>query len=77
MTIYKVHIRTEGNRTAYTVNETTLATIDCKAPGQYVISNSTGKELAAISTAEEADKMARDKITAFMARLGIVPDFIS
>lgn len=73
MTIYKVHIKTEGDKTTYTTNATTLATVVRRWNDQY----KSGKELAATSSAAEADETAREKIPAFFARLGIVPNFIS
>lgn len=77
MTIYKVHIKTEGDKTTYKTNDTTLATIECRGNDKYIIFSNSGKELAATSSAAEADETAREKITAFFARLGIVPNFIS
>lgn len=76
MATYKVHIKTEGNTTTYTTNATTLATVTYRADlGKYDVSTHKGSELA--DTAEEAEKAARESVTAFLATLGIVPEFIN
>lgn len=76
MAIYKVHIKTEGNKTTYTTNATTLATVIYRADlDKYDVSTPNASELS--STSEEADKAAREGITAFMATVGQRPEFIN
>ena len=75
MSIYKVRIKTEGCKTVYTTNSHTHLTIMHNATtGKYELS--TPKCVKVFDTAEEADKIAREKITALFTSLGIVPNFI-
>lgn len=76
MTTYKVHIKTEGNTTTYTTNAAILATVTYRANlDKYDVSTPNGSVLA--DTEAEAQKAARESITAFLAALGIVPEFIN
>lgn len=76
MAIYKVHIKTEGNKTTYTTNAATLATVTYRADlDRYDVSTPKGSEVA--GTEAEAQKVARESITAFLATLRIVPEFIN
>lgn len=76
MTVYKVHIKTEGNTTTYTTNAATLATVTYRAElGKYDVSTPSVGMLA--DTEAEAQNTARESITAFLAPLGIVPEFIN
>ncbi|MDE5704508.1 hypothetical protein [Muribaculum sp.] len=76
MAIYKVRIKTEGNTTTYTTNATTLATVTYRpALDKWDVSAPSIGILA--DTKEEADKMARESITSFLASVGLTPDFIN
>lgn len=76
MAIYKVHIKTEGDKTTYTTNAVTLATVTHRADlGKYDVSTPSVGMLA--GTEAEAHSTARESITAFLATLGIVPEFIN
>lgn len=76
MTVYKVHIKTEGNTTTYTTNAEILATVTYRADlDKYDVSTPNGSVLA--DTEPEAQNTARESITAFLATLGIVPEFIN
>lgn len=76
MTIYKVRIKTEGNKTTYTTNATTLATVTYRADlDKYDVSTPSIGMLA--DTEAEAHNTARESVTAFLATLGIVPEFIN
>ncbi|MBD5178129.1 MAG: hypothetical protein HDT00_00310 [Bacteroidales bacterium] len=76
MAIYKVHIKTEGNKTVYTIYTTVFASIIYRADlGKYEVETEKSKLTA--DTADEADRMARESITAFLANLGVVPNFIN
>ena len=76
MTIYKVRIKTVSNKTTYTTNATTLATVIYRAElGKYDVSTPNSSVLA--DTEAEAHNTARESITAFFATLGIVPEFIN
>lgn len=76
MAIYKVRIKTEGNTTTYTTNATTLATINYKPEvNKWDVSAPSIGMMA--DTQEEADKTARESTTAFLASVGITPDFIN
>lgn len=75
MSIYKVRIKTEGDTTVYTLYTTVLVSIIYRANlGKYEVITEKRQRLA--DTAEEADRMARESITVFMAKLGIVSNFI-
>ena len=75
MAIYKVYIETEGGKTIYRVNTTELVSIDyIPDVNKYEVTFDHKKLI--VTTAKEADKTAREKITNFFARLGIVPNFI-
>ena len=76
MAIYKVHIKTEENTTTYTTNATTLATVAYRANlDKYDVSTPSVGMLA--DTEAEAQNTARESVTAFLATLGIVPEFIN
>ena len=76
MAIYKVRITTHGNTTTYTTNATTLATINYNPESdKWHVSSPHAKKQ--VSTQEEADKTARESITAFLASVGLTPDFIN
>lgn len=76
MAIYKVHIKTEGNKTVYTIYTTVLASIIYRADlGKYEVKTEKSEQLA--DTADEADRIARESVTAFLANLGVVPNFIN
>ena len=75
MSIYKVRIKSDGNKTTYTTNATVLMTITHIPDLNKFELSADGKSLL-IDTAEEADNVARQKITALFTKLGIVPDFI-
>lgn len=76
MAIYKVHIKTEGDKTTYTTNATTLATVTYRADlGKYDIT--TPDNNTSTDTAASADKIARESITEQFTALGIVPKFIN
>lgn len=75
MAIYKVHVKTDGDKTIYTVNTTELISIARLANiNKYKVYTDTQEMI--VNTFEEADKTAREKITRFFAGLGIVPNFI-
>ncbi len=75
MAIYKVRIKTEGNTTTYTTNATTLATIIFSPEAEkWDITAPYTKERA--HTQKEADKTARESITAFFASMGLTADFV-
>jgi hypothetical protein len=74
MAIYKVRIKTVSNKTTYTTNATTLATVIYRAElGKYDVSTPSVGMLA--DTEAEAQNTALESITAFLATLGIVPEF--
>lgn len=76
MATYKVHIKTEGNTTTYTTNAATLVTVTYRADlGKYDVSTPNGSMLA--TTEAEAQNTARESVTAFLAAIGIVPEFIN
>lgn len=76
MATYKVHIKTEGDKTTYTTNATTLATVTYRADlGKYDVSTPSVGMFA--DTEPEAHSTARESITAFLAPLGVVPEFIN
>lgn len=76
MAIYKVHIKTEGYRTTYRTNDTTLATVTYSPElNKWSVSAPHIEEQA--NTPEGADKVARENITALFATWGIVPEFIN
>ena len=76
MAIYKVHIKTEGNKTTYTTNATTFATITRRADsGKFEVTTPDSGQLA--DTPEEADKIAREFTAKVMASVGKVPNFIN
>lgn len=76
MAIYKVIIRTDGDKTTYTTNATTFATITRRADsGRYEVTTPDGAQLA--DTLEEADKIAREFTAKVMAYVGVVPNFIN
>lgn len=76
MAIYKVHIKTEGNTTTYTTNAAILATVIYRANlDKYDVSTPNIGMLA--DTESEAQNTARESVTAFLATLGIVPEFIN
>lgn len=76
MAIYKVRIKTEGNTTTYTTSATTLATINYNPESDkwHVSAPHTKRQR---NTQEDADKTARESITAFLASVGLTPDFIN
>ena len=76
MAIYKVRIKTEGNTTTYTTNATTLATVTYR-PDLNKWDASTPSVGMLADTKEEADKTARESITAFFASVGLIPNFIN
>ena len=76
MAIYKVRIKTEGNTTTYTTNATTLATVTYR-PTLYILDVSKPSVGMLADTKEEADKTARESITAFFASVGLIPNFIN
>lgn len=76
MAIYKVLIKTEGNTTTYTTNETILATVEYRSDlDKYEVSMHNGSALA--DTEPEAQNIARESIKSLFAKLGIVPEFIN
>lgn len=76
MAIYKVRIKTEDNTTTYTTNATTLATVTFRPTlDKWDVSAPSIGMLA--DTQEDADKVARESITAFFASVGFTPDFIT
>ena len=76
MAIYKVPIKTEGNTTTYTTNDTILATVEYRSElDKYEVSMHNGSALA--DTEPEAQDIARESIKALFATLGIVPEFIN
>lgn len=76
MAIYKVHIKTEGDKTTYTTNATTLAAVTYRADlDKYDVSTPSVGMLA--DTEAEAHTAAREGVTAFLATLGIVPEYIN
>lgn len=76
MAIYKVHIKTVGDKTTYTTNATTLAAITYRADFDKYDVNTPSVGVM-VETSEEADKIARESVTAFLANLGVVPNFIN
>lgn len=76
MAIYKVHIKTEGDTTTYTTNATTLATVAYRADlDKYDVSTPSIDMLA--DTEAEAHNITRESVTAFLATVGPVPEFIN
>ena len=76
MAIYKVRIKTEANKTTYTTNATTFATITRHADsGKFEVTTPDWMQLA--DTSEEADKIAREFTTKVMASVGVEPNFIN
>lgn len=76
MATYKVHIKTDGNTTTYTTNAAILATVTYRVDlDKYDVSAPSVGMLA--DTEAEAQKAARESITAFLAPLGVVPEFIN
>ncbi len=76
MAIYKVHIKTEGDTTTYTTNATTLATVAYRADlDKYDVSTPSIDMLA--DTEAEAHNITRESVTAFLATVGTVPEFIN
>lgn len=74
MAIYKVHIKTDGDKTIYSTNGTTLATVSYNpATDKWDISAPTMDGQTA--TQEEADKAVRESITVFFATTGLSPNF--
>ena len=76
MAVYKVHIKTGGDKTTYTTNATTLATVSYNQESDkwHVSAPRTKKQ---VSTKEEADDITRKSITAFFASSGLTPNFIN
>lgn len=76
MAIYKVRIKTDGNTTTYTTNTTILATASYypEVDKWHVSAPHTKKQR---NTKEDADKTARESITALLASVGLTPDFIN
>ena len=76
MAIYKVHIKTDGDTTTYTTNATTLATVIYRTElTKYDVS--TPNDVLLVDTAEEADKISRERISDFLATVGVTPLFIN
>lgn len=76
MAIYKVHVKTEDNKTRYKIYETVLASVTFRADlSKYEVE--TPRTNLLTDTADEADKIARENITAFLANLGVVSNFIN
>ena len=76
MAIYKVNIKTEGDKTTYTTNATTFATITrLTDSGKFEVATTDWMQLA--DTLEEADKIAREFTTKVMASVGVVSNFIN
>lgn len=76
MAIYKVHIKTDGNKTTYTTNATTFATITRRADsGKYEVTTPDSVQL--VDTPEEASRIAREFTARVMASVGVVPNFIN
>jgi hypothetical protein len=76
MSIYKVRIKTEDNKTTYTTNAAMLATVTYRADlDKYDVSTPSVGMLA--DTEAEAHNTVRESITAFLAPLGVVPEFIN
>lgn len=76
MAIYKVNIKTKGDKTVYSIYSTVLASVTFLADlGKYEVASERNKQLA--DTADEADKAARESVRTFLAHLGIVPNFIN
>lgn len=76
MAIYKVRIKTEGDKITYRTNATTLATVTYRPDlNKWDVSTPSVGMLA--ETKEDADKTARESITAFFASVGLSPDFIN
>ncbi|MBD5225569.1 MAG: hypothetical protein HDS68_06350 [Bacteroidales bacterium] len=76
MAIYKVHIKTEGDKTTYTTNATTFAAITHRAgSGKFDVITPDG--VLPADTPEEADKIAREFTAKVMASVGTVPNFIN
>lgn len=76
MSIYKVHIKTDGNVTTYTTNATLLATITYRAEvGKYNVTTDNWDK--SVDTATEAENMVHEIITSLFTNWGITPDFIN
>ena len=76
MAIYKVIIKTEGDKTTYKTNATTFATITSLTDsGKFEVTTPYSVQL--VDTSEEADKIAREFTTKVMASIGVVPNFIN
>lgn len=76
MAIYKIHIKTEGNKTTYRTNATTFATITRRADsGKFEVTTPDSVQL--VDTPEEADRIAREFTAKVMASVGTVPNFIN
>ena len=76
MAIYKVIIKTEGDKTTYRTNATTFATITHRADsGKFEVTTPDSVQLA--DTPDEADKIAREFTARVMGSVGVVPNFIN
>ncbi len=76
MTIYKVRIRVDGDKTIYTVNQQVLSTIThLTDTGKYEVT--APSKNAIVDNAAEAETIAKDDITNLFTKLGIVPNFIN
>lgn len=74
MSIYKVHIATDGDKTTYTINGHELAAVTKTANG-YTMATTRINQIHA--TFAEADTAAKSVITKALAAFGCVPNFIN
>jgi len=74
MSIYKVHIATDGGKTSYTINGHELAAVTKTAAGYTLTTD--GKERL-FATYAEAETAARSAVTNILTSVGCVPNFIN
>ena len=76
MAIYKVRINNDSNTITYKTNSTILATVEYQPEiDKYIVSTPAGSIEA--NTLEDADYVARIRISDFLASFGVVPNFIA
>lgn len=74
MSIYKVRIATDGDKTNYTINGHILAEVSKTADGYAMTTNGRTQPFA---TPTEANDAAKSAVTKILASLGCTPNFIN
>lgn len=75
MSIYKVHIATNGDTTTYTTNGTVLAEI--RKIGEDYNVYQDGKLIGCCCEYDNAKTWAEKNVTSLMASVGVSPKFIN